>query len=75
MGSSTFFPLWVVGPGGEIYKNYDQGLTWEPAIEAVGAAPTAFTVAGDELFLATDDGRILMSDWGWAWREAFRPAS
>lgn len=68
--------LWGVGPNGEIYKNVDQGLTWEPAIESVGAAPTAFTAVGDELFVATDDGRILQSeDRGWTWQEAFRPAS
>lgn len=67
--------LWGVGPNGEIYKNEDRGLTWEPAIESLEVVPTAFTAAGDELFLATDDGRILTSDdWGWNWREAFRPA-
>jgi photosystem II stability/assembly factor-like uncharacterized protein len=66
--------LWGVGPNGEIYSNYDQGVTWEPAIASVGASPTAFTAAGDKLFLAADDGRILSSDdWGWNWQEAFRP--
>lgn len=64
-----------VGPNGEIYANFDQGATWEPAMETVGATPVAFTAAGDELFLATDDGRILKSDdWGWSWQETFRPA-
>lgn len=64
-----------VGPNGEIYVNYDEGVTWEPAVETVEASPTAFTAVGDELFLATDDGRILSSaDWGWSWDEAFRPA-
>ncbi|MFC3493377.1 hypothetical protein [Glycomyces rhizosphaerae] len=39
-------------------------------------APAAFTAAGDELFLATDDGRILTSDdRGCTWQEAFRPVS
>jgi hypothetical protein len=68
--------LWGVGPTGEVYGNQGQGVTWEPAIETLEVAPTAFTAAGDELFLATDDGRILTSDdWGYNWQEAFRPAS
>jgi photosystem II stability/assembly factor-like uncharacterized protein len=67
--------LWGIGPNGEIYKNYDEGVTWEPAIGSVEAAPTAFAVVGDELFVATEDGRILASeDFGWNWREAFRSA-
>jgi photosystem II stability/assembly factor-like uncharacterized protein len=67
--------LWGVGPNGEIYSNDDRGETWEPAIASAGASPAAFTAAGDELFLATDDGRILSSDdWGWNWHEAIRPA-
>jgi len=41
---------------------------------SVGAAPTAFTASGDELFIVTEDGRILTSDdWGWSWEERFGP--
>jgi photosystem II stability/assembly factor-like uncharacterized protein len=54
--------------------NFDEGATWEPAVESVEAPPAAFTAAGDELFIATEDGRILSSaDWGWSWEEIFRP--
>lgn len=63
-----------VGPNGEVYANFDQGVTWEPPMESVGAVPTAFTAAGDELFIVTEDGRILASDdWGWSWEERFGP--
>jgi hypothetical protein len=65
-----------IGPNGEVYVNFDQGATWEPAVESVEAVPSAFTAAGDELFIATDDARILSSDdWGWSWEEIYSPDS
>ncbi len=68
--------LWGVGPGGDIFDNYDEGVTWRPAVGSAEATPTAFTVVGETMFLATDDGRILEGDdFGRTWREVHPPAS
>jgi photosystem II stability/assembly factor-like uncharacterized protein len=65
--------LWGIGPNGETYRNYDRGETWGPVFSSAEATPVAATASGAEVYLATADGRILVSgDYTQTWSEVYR---
>ena len=49
-----------IDPRGAVHVSTDRGRTWEQRASA-GAGPAALTAAGDRVFIATTDGRILES--------------
>lgn len=52
--------LWAATATGSVHFSNDAGATWAEAGRA-SAAPVALAAAGDTLYLAADDGRVLVS--------------
>ena len=54
--------LHAVGTGDQLLRSTDGGATWAETGGRVPDAPAAFTVHGEQYFVATRDGRVLRSD-------------
>ena len=63
-----------VGPQGVVHVSDDSGATWQRR-GATDGRPAALTAAGDRVFVATSDGRIVeSSDGGASFRVRYRDA-
>lgn len=61
--------LHAVGTKGQLLRSTDGGATWTETGGRVPDAPAAFTVHGEQYFVATRDGRVLRSaDAGSTWQ-------